>query len=451
MIARAAPSTHGQAAGDRPRRKRVLIIAYIFPPTGGAGVQRVTKFVKYLPRHGWDVSVLTVANPSVPLRDDSLLKDIPPETLIRRARSWEPGYAMKAAVSATQERSRRGRLARSLASAARRVGTVLLQPDPQILWLPAAIREGKRLLREVWHDVILPSGPPFSAFLVGAALARSARLPLVLDYRDEWAISNAYLENKKLDPVSRSIQGRMQRRVVRAARGLVATTRCSAESLEELSRRAGGSARVTWIYNGFDPDDFGAGAPAERPGGGPFRLAYVGTLWNLTDVGPLVEAVKRVAGERPDLAAGLELVFAGRRTGPQEELLASLRGLPCRLIEYPYLEHAEAVRLMRDSGALCLLLSDLPGAGRVVPAKLFEYLAAGRPILAIAPRGEVWDLLGGYPGGRLLPRDVPGIASWLAEAIRRHREGSDPPVKWDASAYTRENEARQLAEFLNGM
>lgn len=437
------------------RRKRILLVTYPFPPTGGAGVQRVTKFVKYLPRHGWDVSVLTVTNPSVPLTDTSLEKDIPVETLIRRARSWEPGYAVKASLSGGKEgEPRRGRVRRFAASSARRIGTFLLQPDPQILWAPGALVQGKRLLREVRHDAILASGPPFSTFLIAASLGRYARLPLILDYRDEWTISNAYWENKRLDPVSRFIQARMQRRVLRASRGLLATTRSSAESLAALNREAGGTGRVSYIYNGFDPDDFDAHDPAPPSDGHRFRIAYVGTLWNLTDVSPLVEAVKRIVRDHPELAAKLELVFAGRRTAPQAELLATLHGSPCQVVEYPYLDHASAVSLMRGSEALCLLLSDLPGAGRVVPAKLFEYMAAERPILAIAPRGETWSLLDGYPMvGRFLPSDVDGIAAWLEAAVRYQLAGNQPePLgEWDASAYTRENEARQLAEFLDGL
>jgi glycosyltransferase involved in cell wall biosynthesis len=450
-------STAAPSRGDAPetlagRRKRVLLVTYPFPPVGGAGVQRVTKFVKYLPRHGWDVSVLTVANPSVPLYDDSLRGDVPPETLVCRARSWEPGYALKATVSAGGaggQPARRGLAKRLAAGSLRQLAALVLQPDPQVLWRPGAMAAGKRLLREQPHDVILASGPPFSTFLIGAALGRSARRPVVLDYRDEWTLSNAYWENKRLGAVSRFVQNRMQRRAVRASSGLLATTRSSAESLRTLAQQAGSAAKVSWIYNGFDPEDFHA--PAEQPDAGRFRLAYVGTLWNLTNVAPLVEAVDRLAREQPALAGKLELVFAGRRTGPQSEQLARLRGLPCRLVEHPYLDHSAAVSLMRGAGALCLLLSDLPGAGRVVPAKLFEYMATGRPILAVAPRGEMWDLLNGFPAcGRFESSDVAGIASWLATMIR---EPATPSAiqKVDVSAYNRDHEAGQLAAFLDSL
>jgi glycosyltransferase involved in cell wall biosynthesis len=411
----------------------------------------VAKFVKYLPEAGWDVSVLTVSNPSVPLFDRSLERDIPQETVVRTARSWEPGYAVKSSLSSNGEtKSRTGNsLRRALVSVARRIGTLILQPDPQVLWLPAAIAEGKRLLRQVRHDAILTSGPPFSAFMIGAALARSARLPLVLDYRDEWTISNEYWENKQLDPLSRSIQAQMQRRVIRAASGLVATTRSSARSLLQLQRSSGGRARVTAIYNGFDPYDFEHYSVETRDGTGLFRLSYIGTLWNLTSAEPLLQAMRLIARDSPAAAGALELVFAGRRTAQQNEIVQEFRQLPCRVVVHDYLEHARAVGLMMGSEALCLFLSDLPGAGRVVPAKLFEYMATGRPILAIAPPGETREILGGYSGGQFSPGDAAGIAKWLTTAVRTGSAAPDGTAsRADVAAFTRQNQARQLAGFL---
>lgn len=117
-----------------PRMKRVLFVSYLFPPTGGVGVHRVTKFVKYLPQSGWESSVLTVSNPSVPLHDESLLKDIPAGTLIRRAKTCEPGYALKQAVSGGQNKpGASNRLVQGAKSLARKLANTVLQPDSQIL------------------------------------------------------------------------------------------------------------------------------------------------------------------------------------------------------------------------------------------------------------------------------------------------------------------------------
>ena len=434
------------------RPKRVLLVAYLFPPVGGAGVQRAVKFVKYLPEFGWLPSVLTVANPSVPLFDESLTADVPPETIIRSAKTLEPSYAVKQSVSAAQQKNGKPQAARRLIKhVARSAANVVLQPDSQVLWMPDAVREGIRLLNEIHHDAILVTAPPFSSFLVGASLSRRTEIPLVLDYRDEWDISNAYWENKPKEPVSRWLQTLMQRRVVRAASALIATTRSSAESLAAIADTAGSKAEVTHIYNGYDADDFQPMANADSNHNDRYRLAYVGTLWNLTSVEPLVKAVKNLATERPDLAECLELVFAGRRTAAQNELLQGLDDLPCQVVRHEYLDHDGAVELMRTANGLCLLLSNVPHAGRVVPAKIFEYMAAGQTIFAIAPPGEVHDLLGDCPlAYRCRADDVDGITKALTRELERHLNRIPHEAGgWDASQYDRKNLAGELAEVLD--
>ncbi len=142
-------------------RRRVLFVSYLFPPVGGVGVHRVTKFVKFLPQYGWDCSVLTVLNPSTPLVDGSLRRDIPVSTVVCRAKTLEPGYAVKAAVGAGESGpiSLAGRVKQLVKNVARGAANMVLQPDPQILWRPAALKEGRKLLRETPHDAIIATGP----------------------------------------------------------------------------------------------------------------------------------------------------------------------------------------------------------------------------------------------------------------------------------------------------
>ena len=440
--------------------KRVLIVSYLFPPTGGVGVLRVTKFTKYLPEFGWQPSVLTVANPSVPLFDESLTKDIPPQTIIRQARTFEPGYGLKGAVSAGKGAGSVKGLAKTLVgSAVRRVGSLLLQPDPQILWKPCAVRAGLQLLREVPHDVILVSGPPFSGFLVGAALARKTRLPLILDYRDEWGISNAHWENKQQGRFSNWIQERMQRKVLRAANLLLATTPSSAQSLAEAAARAGSSARSAHIYNGFDRADFPHGEPVGARtdyGNGTrcFRLLFLGTLWNLTSIEATVAGIERLAVDNPELISHLEIVIAGRRTGPQDALLDRLATLPCKLVRLGFVEHTTAVRMMREADSLLMTIADLPGAERVISYKVYEYLAAERPMFAVAPDGDLTDILRGSPGTVLCrPNETAGIAREMGTLLERHRAGTvtvaDAGPDWDVSRFERRTQTGQLAELLN--
>lgn len=464
-------NNNSQAMNQTIPDKRVLVIAYNFPPVGGAGVQRVTKFVKYLPEFGWQPTVLTVENPSVPLQDHSLLREVPAATEIVRARTWEPGYAIKRFVSASapgstdsamkQTASARKSLAvckRLAKRAVRAMINLALQPDPQVLWNRHALQAGMRALNRTPHDAIFVTAPPFSSFLLGAELSRRTGVPLVLDYRDEWSISNSYLENRRLDRVSQWWQQRLQQQVLRSASAVLATTEHSAQALASLVEQSGSPAKVTHIYNGFDSADFHAGkmplpdAVLEPRANvhAVYKLAYLGTLWNLTSVEPLVKAVEQLSSASPELAERLELSFVGRRTAAQDELLRRLEVTPCKLVRQDYLEHDAAVRLMQSADGLCLLLSDVPEAGRVVPAKLFEYMAVRKPIFAIVPPGEVATLLQDCPIAFVhAPSQIEALAQRLGDEIERHRLGiSLPGGLWDSSRFERRRQAEQLAELL---
>lgn len=440
-----------------PSTRRVLVVAYVFPPTGGAGVQRVTKFVRYLPEFDWECSVLTVANPSVPLTDDTLLDEVPESTVIRKARTLEPGYALKNAVAAGSggTGSQRGGLKSAVKKLVRSAGNAVLQPDAQLLWYPAAVKQGMRLIDELHHDAIFVTAPPFSSFLVGAELSRRSGLPLVLDYRDEWGISNQYQENRQKSRLSHWLQGRMQRRVLRQASAVIATTRRSAEAVGHECDRAGSSADVSHVYNGFDANDLQAAGSAAHSTltDGRLRLAYVGTLWNLTSIEPVVEAMRCVAASDPAIAEKIELVVAGRCMAEQEAVLERLENTPCHVERAGYVDHHRAIEIMQSSNGLCLLLSDLPDAGRVVPAKTFEYLALQQPILSVVPQGEVSELLEGCPlAATFEPSNIEGIAQWMRHQVTEgNRIDDSTAAAWNVQQYERRELTGQLASVLDSV
>ncbi len=440
------------------RVKRALFVAYAFPPTGGVSVQRVTKFVKYLPEFNWACSVLTVENPSVPMFDQSLLKEIPASTLVRRAKTFEPGYATKSILAASQAAptlSLVGRAKNKLRDLARRSSNFVLQPDAQILWRPHALREGLKLLREVPHDVIVATGPPFSSFLVAMTLSRKTGVPVVVDFRDEWTVMT-YWENKQIGIVERFVQRHMQGRVLRHAALVLGTTPSTADELKRLTIAAKSNARVENIYNGFDPSDYPTSDQTTARidyghGVGLFRLAFVGTLWNVTPIGPVVDAIIELSRRAPELAAHLELVVAGRRTSQQEAELDRLARTPVKLARMPFVPHKDAIALMCRSDALLLINADLPNTERLVNAKTFEYMAARRPIFAVAPEGELWNLLARLPGTLLSrPGDVNEIAVKLETAIGRWQSGKVfDTANWQLQDFERRNLAGRLAGFLD--
>ena len=451
---------------DQTSIRRVLVVAYVFPPAGGAGVQRVTKFVKYLPEFGWECSVLTVANPSVPVFDQTLTEDVPESTVVRLAKTLEPGYALKSAVSAGSgggnASKKSGGFRKLLKSAVRAAGNAILQPDAQILWCPGAVKEGLQLLSELKHDAIFVTAPPFSSFVTGAALSRRSGLPLIVDYRDEWGISNRFQENRQKSSLSHRLQNRMQRNVLRQTLAAIATTRRSAASIQDAVRQAGSKATVSCIYNGYDATDLTSteapskdstiveaidpGEVASREAAEKLRIAYVGTLWNLTSIEPIVAAIEKLAITAPEKAKRIELTVAGRRTGAQDEILDRLDKQPCQLIRENYVEHKQAIEIMRRADVQCLLLSDVPEAERVVPAKTFEYLALGRRILSVGPAGEVHEILVDFPQAEsFLPTDTLGIADYFSRCLDDPR----PPSGECATASTERFERRTLTQQLS--
>ena len=455
------------------RTRRVLLIAYNFPPVGGAGVQRPAKWAKYLRRFGWDVTVLTTENPSVPVRDESLLADLPVDVRIVRARTWEPDYRMK--QSLVESKAERPSLLRRIKSAAkglaRRCAKLALQPDPQVLWNPNALRAGAAVLREQPHDAILVTAPAYSSFLVGAALKRQFGLPLILDYRDEWDLSGKYLENAQRDWFSRTVQDRMQRRLLRQADAVVATTRASTTNLANKLAALRHSVPAVCIYNGFDAEDFGErlmvdgrelmasedeGHRSVLPSTldhqpSTFRLVYTGTLWNLTDIEPLVKAIEALNASRPELAGKLELICVGRKTIEQQQVLERVRATTARLEAVDYCEHSQVLDRLNSADGVCLLLSDVPGAERVVPAKLFEYLAIRKEMLTIAPHGETADIARRFfPQSQFVPSDVSGIAGWLEHRLSLvGRSPGERLLTQGIDEFSRESQTARLAELLN--
>lgn len=446
--------------------KRLLLVAYNFPPVGGAGVQRPVKWAKYLGRLGWDVTVLTTLNPSVPVRDESLLAEVPADVAIVRARTWEPDYRVKQNLISASPDKRLGLVQQAISAlrgVTRRCVKLALQPDPQVLWNYHAIRAGAKVLRERRHDAILVTAPAYSSFFIGAALKRKFGLPLILDYRDEWDLSGKYLENAQRDWISRIVQTRMQSRLLKSADAVVATTELSTAALAEKLSALRHHIPAHCIYNGFDADEFDSSKGSvsfadttviDPPDAGTFRLVYTGTLWNLTDITPLVRGIEQLNATYPDLAARLEVVCVGRKTPEQLEALARLNATPTRLRLVDYCDHSAALQWMRSANGLCLLLSDVPGANRVVPAKLFEYLAVRKDMLAICPPGETADIVRRFfPRGHAAPGDLPVITRWLETRIR-NADVPSTAANTDSCGldeFSRENQTRRLVELLNSL
>ena len=418
---------------------RALLVSYSFPPVGGAGVQRVAKLAKYLPHHGVRPAVLTVANPSAPLRDDSLLRDVPVGVEVARAPTLEPGYAAKRAAWRAQARPRGGhagpaslrrRGVRALGGLAREV----LFPDPQVLWQPAAQGALARRIGARRDDAVLLSGPPFSVFLL-APLARAGGLGVVLDYRDEWSTVRSGHE------MSRSLAGRilgdpLEAALLRRAHAVVTATDESRDSL--LARFPFLDVdRVFAIPNGYDADDFPSSLPSPPAAGGRLTLTYAGTVFALTSARGLLAGVRLLGERSPRLAGSLRVRFVGRVVETELDAFDGAEALGVERV--PYVPHGEVLRELAASHAALCLLDDVPGAERIHPAKIFELMRLGRRVLTLAPRSSALArLVERHALGPVAPpRDAAAIAGLLELELRAFREGRASPASSSTSLPTR--------------
>ncbi len=408
-------------------------------------MQRVAKLAKYLPEHGVRPAVLTVANPSVPLRDDSLAQDLPRDLEITRARTLEPDYRTKDAAwrarAGPRDGARRGRdvMASAVAGVAG-LARQLLFPDPQVLWQPAA--HGALLARIAARrdDVMLVSGPPFSQFLL-APLARAAGLGVVLDYRDEWSTLRESYEMGR-SRVARALGDPLEATLLRRAHTVVtATEEFRAHLLERFPWLDPG--RVVAIPNGYDPHDFPAALP--EPPRDRFVTTYAGTVFALTSARGLIGGIRRLHAIEPQLASLLRVRFLGRIVPTEQDSFEGTE--PLGIERVGYVPHAQVLPELAASHLALCLLDDVRGTESIYPAKIFELMHLGRPVLTLAPPDSALArLVGSHAMGTVVhPRDEEAVARAFQSHLRAFVRGENLLVPWRNAPGLRRYDRRALA------
>ena len=389
--------------------KRLLIITYYWPPTGGSGVQRWVKFSKYLPEFGWQPVVYTPENPEQLARDESLLADIPacaevvktrilePYELYRRLTGGKKGEGEVNPVNA-QQKNRKQRLSLWVR------GNCFV-PDPRIGWVRPSVRFLKKYLAEHPVDAVVTTGPPHSVHLIGLGLKKALGLRWIADFRDPWT-EMFYYKHLGLGPAADRRHHRLEQAVLDGADAVISVSPPVAADF-----RAKTQTPVVLITNGFDEDDFAeAGEPSSGAPGVQFfpdpengsekildtpapqrprtkvRLVHTGLF--AADGNPLNlwDALAERCAADPAFRERLQIPLAGKVDAAVTEAVRA-RGLGGNLVELGYLPHDETVREQRAADILLLPLRREPEYAKVLPGKIFEYLAARRPVLGIGQEG----------------------------------------------------------------
>jgi glycosyltransferase involved in cell wall biosynthesis len=384
---------------------KVLLVTMYFPPAGGGGVQRPLKFATHLPSLGIETHVLAPDDPKWIHRDDELQ----PPTLawVHRARYLGP----KGRKPAEELHGTRG--LERVGVQARLAGRRLLVPDENVSWNLTAIPAAVRIARREGIDVVVTTSPPSSVHMIGAAVKRAVGIPWVADLRDSVVAHPHRRAERLLVRAKEQGEHAVARLVSRSADAIVTVSDAIADEMRERNPRG----EVVTIANGSDFDDF---AGLEHHTSDRFRITHTGSFFGKRDPRPFLDALDR---------SGLDDVVA-RFLGDfrsSDRAWAEERQLGDRLELIPYAPRRRSLELQRDSEALLLLIPDAGGRGKgVLSGKVFEYLAAERPILAVVPPdGAAAELIRASGAGTVVaPDDVDGMAEALRDLHGRWRAGT---------------------------
>lgn len=430
--------------------KKVLIIAYYWPPSGGSGVQRWLKFVKYLPVYGWTPYVFTPENPSFAVRDESLLKDVPEEAEVLHFPIWEPYEVFLALSKFTGGQPRAARPTDLVSTGKRslfqRVSTWvrgnLFIPDPRVFWVRPSVKFLAEFLKANGIRTIVTTGPPHSLHLIGLKLKR--RDPLlhwVADFRDPWS-EWGFLDTLQAGTWARRRHKKLERTVLQTADEVITITPFYVRQFSSLGGRP-----VHLLTNGFDEDDFKT-LTLTRPA--QFTIRHIGIVNEKCDPRPFMQAVRAAMMTDADFAANTVVEYIGE-VHPQ--FRADVQASPelNRVTRFPgSVPHKQLLNIYGTSSLLVLVLTGYKDAEGYMPGKLFEYLATGLPVLGVGPEhGDAAHLLSTSGAGQMLDgsrqeqlRDV------LLRAFRDWRQASAQVSRHDYGAYSRRAITGKLTELF---
>jgi glycosyltransferase involved in cell wall biosynthesis len=414
------------------------MIAYLFPPIANSGTQRPAKFAKYLTPCGWEPIVLTVDRPPNEQVDPRLMHEVPAAIRVLRVPMLNErvGDLLGSIGVGASARSK------IVAGVGWRLRHRWRRPDLYALWRPTARRAALRLFKETGFDAVYATGFPWTSLLIGRDVSQATGCPLVADFRDPWATDELFNGGAPADADNVS----MERTVVEQASAVISVSDTMTATMAASHPDADPSKFVT-IPNGYDPADLMV-APALR--GDRFRIVYAG-VWK-PGYGPdaLYDVVARLAQSAPQLVEDVEVITAGFPPGA-----AVSRGVSRYITELGVISHQSAVSLMRSADLLYL-----PNGGDSrqqwnihLPGKAFEYLATGRPVLALTdPDGELGHLIENVGGGiTISPNDPERLDQVLTDTLIRRSLAVPPQNRAALEAFQRPALARRLAAVLDSV
>jgi glycosyltransferase involved in cell wall biosynthesis len=453
------------------RKKRLLIVAAEFPPVKGIGRLRPLKFCQHLGAFGWETAVLAPTEGAIEPVDASTLEEIPAGTRVYRAPIPKPKeqlalrvktllrrtYGMHAETvpSGLERATASAPIARTAARGSALGGLLgrfdafarvnLLIPDDIALWRGPAMKVGMRAIEEFRPDVILATAPHFTNLIVGAGLARRSGLPWIADYRDLWTgdVLRAWVPRWR-----QHLELRLERRILASASAVITVSEPKSEVVRGRMDSSNACPVLT-LTNGYDPEEFDGVVP-ERGDEARFRIVYAGRLFKNRRGYELLEAAGALLREEPEIGRRLQIDYFGgvapEIASTMERLIAA-HALGDTVRFHPDVPYQRSKALQLGADALLLIVDSGETSSGVIPGKLFEYVAARRPILCIAAPGATTEIIAeGRLGSAVTPGDVAGLKQALKALIERRASAFVPNT-----TYLEKFERAKLVERLAGV
>lgn len=427
--------------------KKVLIITYYWIPSGGAGVQRWVKFVKYLRDFGWEPVIYTPENPEYPSVDESFKKDIPKDIEIIKTPIWEPYNVYRNLFGKRGQTINAGFISESGKSGWKEKLSITIRgnfliPDPRKFWIKPSVRFLSKYLRENPVDAVITTGPPHSMHMIALGLKKHfPDLAWIADFRDPWTNIDFYKE-LNLNYFSDKIHHRMEKMVVRTADSVTVVSQGMYDEFMGMQPKA-----ISLIPNGYDEDDV-SGIRVEPDK--KFTFSHIGTLNAARNPEVLWKALSHLCTQNVQFREDLRIQLVGKVDFSVFESIQKYK-LTDNLIRVDYLPHAEAIRKQQSSQLLMLLINNTPNAKGILTGKFFEYLASGRPVIGVGPtEGDAAAILKETGAGVMIDyQEVKKAEEQLLVYYQLYKNNQLSLDVKSVENYSRRNLTGRMAGLLN--
>ncbi|MDP5104799.1 MAG: glycosyltransferase family 4 protein [Polaribacter sp.] len=418
---------------------KVLIITYYWPPAGGSGVQRWLKFVKYLQNFDIEPLVYTVENANYPKEDTSLNNEVPKNVKVLKQPIWEPTDLLFWKQKNQQKSDVSNAVNNGFLSFIR--GNFFI-PDPKVFWVNSSVKYLHKYLQENKVDVIISTGPPHSMHLIAEKLKKKNKIKWIADFRDPWTDLYYNKEFKQLS-FAKNRNLKLETSVFKNADCILTVSNALKK---EFAKKA---TRVEVITNGFDDEVLAENSVKLDK---KFSISYIGLLPKQSNPKVLFCVLKKLCLENTDFKKDLKLNFIGDISEDvKQEILSN------NLIENTnfigYVSHKEAIEYQKKAQVLLLLIPDVQKSEGILTGKLFEYLTAKRPILAIGPEsGDLSEILTNTNAGVVVGfRNEAKLTSEIKKLYQQYKTGSLIVDSKNIEQYHRKELTKSLSEIIKNI